>query len=627
MSTNLRGRRWAIGVVLAAGVILVGTLAVYALAPFTDVAGNTYEGYIYAAATAGIIKPSADGLFHPDDPILQQDFAVMMANSGHPVTVPASSSTLTREAACNMIASALWPDELAALQPQGIQSILAGWSDGAAVSTINQAAVALALEKNILPGTSAQLKVINPQGIVTRGEATYILLKALGIGPEEGAHFQVGAYVGSQACLGCHLDNYEGWKDTAHANMILDARQPGVVQADFSTLPDQSLLNYYRNAHYTVANTTQQRFLYELANGTHVYLPYSWDTVNKKWIQTGDPQKWQTATPWEVTCAQCHTTGYDATTKHYAEVSITCETCHGPGKDHILGHGDTSKITLDYSANTCAKCHAGRNQYDTWKTSAHAEALPALKSSGHAQSSCLACHSTEYILAPDGAKPTLASVTTSLTCDACHTVHAAGYGPEGAQLRLPPDQLCASCHNGSLKGVAFTPGTTVHHDTAEMFAGVGAPGVHPDASFHAKAGVTCVDCHAVVTGTGHAAGTNHTFQIVMPKDAGTPDVPNDSCTSCHKDSTRAARQAYIDAWQTTTKAELDKANALLAQAQAIMKSNPGLPATLTQKVLTAVTDISFVQADGSMGAHNFDYAMKTLQVAEDNLRQFLASVK
>ena len=627
MSTNLRGRRWALGLVLAVGVILVGTLAVYALAPFTDVAGNPYEGYIYAAAMAGIIKPDASGLFHPDDPILQQDFAVMLANSGHPVTAAASSQPLTREQACNMVAGALWPDQLAALQPEGVKSILAGWSDGAGVNPSYQAGVALALQKGILPGTSAAVKVINPQGIVTRGEATYILLQALGLKPEEGKHYQVGAYVGSGACLGCHLDKYEGWKDTAHGNMILDARQPGVVQADFSTLPDQSLLDYYRNAHYTVANTSQQRFLYQLPSGLHVYLPYSWDTVAKKWIVTGDTQKWQSSTPWEVGCARCHTAGYDATTKKYAEVSITCETCHGPGKDHIVGHGDTSKITVDYSADTCAKCHAGRNQYDTWKTSGHAGALPALKSSDHAADYCLACHSTEYIVAPAGAKPTLAQVTSSLTCDACHTVHDAGYGPEGAQLRLPPEQLCASCHNGSLKGVSFNPGSVVHHDSAEMFAGVGAPGVQPDASFHAKAGVTCVDCHAVVTGTGHAVGTNHSFQIVMPKDAGTAAVPEDSCTKCHEDSTRAARQAYIDAWQAATQAELTTAKGLLAQAQAIMKNNPGLPSSLTQKVLTAFTDISCVEADGSMGAHNFDYAMKALQVAEDNLRQFLASVK
>ncbi len=125
------------------------------------------------------------------------------------------------------------------------------------------------------------------------------------------------------------------------------------------------------------------------------------------------------------------------------------------------------------SGEKCKGCHG--DIHAEWAGTGHAVALKTLVDSGHAQDFCLACHSTDYILAPQGSKPTVQTAQYSLTCLACHPGdHTAG---GSAKIENIFD-TCAKCHNGTSGGTRpILPGSEAHHPMKEMFMGEGAPEV------------------------------------------------------------------------------------------------------------------------------------------------------
>ncbi|HIE29711.1 TPA: hypothetical protein EYP66_20775 [Candidatus Poribacteria bacterium] len=96
----------------------------------------------------------------------------------------------------------------------------------------------------------------------------------------------------------------------------------------------------------------------------------------------------------------------------------------------------------------CYKCHDKEVEYKEWETSGHANALVTLKKSPDAESSCLTCHSSGYVVrAPVWGsrrfpRATLETAQNSVACSSCHR-HGAKY--EHKLIRAPK-KLCISCH-------------------------------------------------------------------------------------------------------------------------------------------------------------------------------------
>ncbi len=108
-----------------------------------------------------------------------------------------------------------------------------------------------------------------------------------------------------------------------------------------------------------------------------------------------------------VSCLECHTTGFDATTGKYAEEGVTCESCHGPFQK---GHPqEPMPVTPDYTL--CARCH--KTTTDEWRASRHGE--------------------------------------VNLNCEACHNPHS--QAPRAETV----NDLCTNCHQDT--GSSFTHGT------------------------------------------------------------------------------------------------------------------------------------------------------------------------
>ena len=312
------------------------------------------------------------------------------------------------------------------------------------------------------------------------------------------------------------------------------------------------------------------------------------------------------------------------------------------------------------------KGHEGMaTQYTDFKgsVSRHSVALESLKASAgpNPPAACLKCHSADYIIAPEGEKPTGAQAKYGVTCVACHTPHdrgtARGVWSEEFWPQLRTDSqktLCVTCHTAELgaKGVAV-PGTTLHAPMREVMNGTGAIDVATSGPSVHKG--KCVQCHMPPTTFNRGAvllGANHTFQLITPEVAAevtpaplrttTPSpgaspvvtyitMPFSACTTCHSrpddpdalwlQDTLDDRQAAMHEWNDKVTAALTAAAKRLgfkstAAANAAINKIPKKKWSKGQlSFQKAYTNQSFVVTEGSWGIHNWDYARTVILTA------------
>lgn len=309
-------------------------------------------------------------------------------------------------------------------------------------------------------------------------------------------------------------------------------------------------------------------------------------------------------------------------------------------------------------------------QYTDWSGGAdkHAQALMQLKAvmGPNPPAACLKCHSTDYIIAPEGEKPTGEQAKYGITCVGCHTPHekgtAKGVWNEEFTPQLVTDgqkTLCVTCHTAELgaSGVAKA-GSTVHHPMKEMMNGTGAIDV-PQGSPSVHKG-KCVQCHMPPTTISRGdkqLGANHTFKIIEPDVAAgvtpvplkttTPSpgaspvvtnttMPFSACTTCHgRPNDEAAtwlqgtlddRQEAMHAWNDRVTTALKAAAKRLgykstaAANTAINKIKPSKWSKGQKAFQKSFTNQSYIVAEGSWGIHNWDYArtviLKALEQAK-----------
>ncbi|WP_394698004.1 ammonia-forming cytochrome c nitrite reductase subunit c552 [uncultured Methanolobus sp.] len=302
---------------------------------------------------------------------------------------------------------------------------------------------------------------------------------------------------------------------------------------------------------------------------------------------------------------------------------ITCEVCHHPpaeGYDAHLNDPSAHLPEVDLSAEMCGNCHMGSHhpiieEWDEFQTSdfnissmaSHSEptdiAEPFILGS---DKSCVSCKAT------DGAIPNLADPEVyglnldevpeasevsewRITCVACHEPHSAGYWIEDEVL------LCGNCHNSehaSPDGMTIS----VHHPNWEMYnSSIYDTGLHPG-------NIGCSDCHMAMKEyndtTGEPAITGHTFDF-EPELLFSPKASNE-CYNCHKE----AFVSVVNEKQDLVAGRLDNLETLKTNATASLERLNG-----TSTYDTALTDynnavfyMETVKADGSYGIHNMEKA-------------------
>jgi nitrate/TMAO reductase-like tetraheme cytochrome c subunit len=109
----------------------------------------------------------------------------------------------------------------------------------------------------------------------------------------------------------------------------------------------------------------------------------------------------------DVTCLECHTTGYDPASGKYTEEGVGCEACHGEFQPN---HPQTP-MSVTPDADLCARCHSQTT--DEWRASVHSSA--------------------------------------GIVCEDCHNPHS--QTPKAETVTA----LCSNCHKE--RGDSFTHGT------------------------------------------------------------------------------------------------------------------------------------------------------------------------
>ncbi len=165
--------------------------------------------------------------------------------------------------------------------------------------------------------------------------------------PSEAPEAQAAGYAGSESCAQCHSNIHTEWLTTRHAQA------------------------------------------------------FSAPIFQRDWSEMGK----------DVTCLECHTTGYDPETGGYAEEGITCEACHGPFQ---TGHPELP-MSITPDADLCSTCH--KSTTDEWRASTHSQA--------------------------------------GIQCQDCHDPHA--QSPKADSIT----DLCSTCHKD--RGSSFTHST--HSDS------------------------------------------------------------------------------------------------------------------------------------------------------------------
>ncbi|HYF95086.1 MAG TPA: ammonia-forming cytochrome c nitrite reductase subunit c552 [Symbiobacteriaceae bacterium] len=458
-------------------------------------------------------------------------------------------------------------------------------------------------------------------------------------------------YVGSQTCLACHADRWSSWAGSHHAAMVLPINGPSDIPG-FDKATEEQKAELLK-ADFVVSGG---RFLAkDHATGKLEFLKYEYNHVEGYWFDYDEP-----GSVWQDRCMGCHVTPAPktGTGNEPDEFGIGCEACHGPGRDHITAKGDISKIIVNPAADVCGQCHnsgfrmadgtrwpvgyspanklteltgvtvpkaidttatANRGHHKTfneWLVSGHGpKAVADLKANDHASGSCYACHTQEGYSAKQHEEEFVYDATAEYVAISCVTCHR----PHSLNKAVDEKTMCASCHNGSIpEGGSLKPGATPHHPMKEMFAGYGAAGdiKATKENFHKE--VACQECHM--------ANNNHLMQVVNPGDPNLAEGSDDGCTICHKESTREARAGYLEMWHEVTSGKINALKADIAAIEAAVKGGTTMSADLKLKFDTAKTNVLFVEADGSMGAHNFDYAAQILTAAQKDLSTVKAEV-
>ncbi len=334
--------------------------------------------------------------------------------------------------------------------------------------------------------------------------------------------------------------------------------------------------------------------------------------------------------------------------------SAICGQCHNRGKSPDGEHGypvgyvvggpldETMFVSVaptgaeddaNFWPNGLEKKH--RQQYITWSESRHALALTSLEGDEPPRESCLGCHSTDYknqdgVFEQDVVNNT--NMQYGITCVGCHSPH--GESEVEDQLVGESYDLCVSCHTGTSGGTrAITVGGTVHHDMREMFEGRQFLGLGPNPSPHFSNelyGPVCATCHMPATAASAEYGDipSHTFKVLLPTDAVEGQI--DSCTTCHDmshdDMTPEDLTFFVESTIEDNKARVEEIRATLDEINAAHPEWDPQAQEKPEEQKTALrihTLVSFVEADGSWGFHNPDYADEILTEAEDLLEELL----
>jgi HEAT repeats/Tetratricopeptide repeat/Cytochrome c552/Cytochrome c554 and c-prime len=385
-------------------------------------------------------------------------------------------------------------------------------------------------------------------------------------------HPHLAAYAGSASCRECHSTEYDLWAKSHHS-LAERPVQPEMDQSAFAparTIKHVSQTSQTRiqNGKYEIVTLgfktnvvpyqvervigvdPVRQFLSASTNGRWQVHELSYDPKASQWFDvygTDDrqPGEWGHWTGrgmnWNSQCAACHNThlqkNYDESTDSYhttmAEMGVGCEACHGPLRAHVewrkthpgtkLKDSTVAPLSSVQTLDNCGSCHARADDL----TGAF---QPGNSLFDHYSLQILDSAQRWY---PDGQVHDedyeYASFLSSkmhesgVACIDCHNAHS-------MKLRLPGNDLCMRCHNGSFaKAPVINSADHGHHQLSSK-------------------GNECIGCHMPVT-VYMQRHERHDHGLTIPDPLLTKQlgIPN-ACNRCHTDHSPDWAREKVDQW-------------------------------------------------------------------------------
>jgi Tfp pilus assembly protein PilF len=386
------------------------------------------------------------------------------------------------------------------------------------------------------------------------------------------------AFTGSDACKGCHAQQYSQWQGSHH-DLAMQLPGAKTVLGNFSNTSftyNGFTTRFFRKGDKYVVNTDGedgkphdftvayvfgvyplQQYLLPLSRGRLQALSIAWDARPKeqggqRWyhlypderIDYKDPLHWTGPYQnWNTSCAECHSTdlhkNYTAASHSFdtkfAELNVSCEACHGPGEQHLAlaKAGQLQGATNSGFPTALA-------QRGTWALAEGARiASRSEPLASNAQiDSCGRCHSRRGTLGEYHYGAPLLD-THRLVLPQSPLYYYDGqirdedyeYGSFMQSKMHQAGVVCSNCHEPhSLKlrapgnGVCAQCHVPARYDTAQHHH-------HSQGS----TGALCANCHMPqTTYMGVDARRDHSIRIPRPDLTVVMNTPN-ACNKCHAD--------------------------------------------------------------------------------------------
>ena len=406
------------------------------------------------------------------------------------------------------------------------------------------------------------------------------------------------AYVGAQACAGCHAAETDAWKGSHHALAMQPATEATVL-GDFSGAQLEHFgvtTTFYRAGDrfmvrtdgpdgkqheypiaYTFGVQPLQQYLIEFPKGRYQALGIAWDSRpgdqgGHRWyhlypdqkLAAGEPLHWtgrdQT---WNYMCADCHSTNvrknFDLAANTYAttfsDVNVGCEACHGPGSRHVAwARSKQAGSPLPAEVNDGLVAWLDATDRGTWAMNEQtgiARRTEAPRSSA-VLDACGACHTRRKVIAEGNtaATPLLDRSMPALLEPGLY--HADGQidgevfevGSFMQSRMFAAGVTCTNCHDPHAGGLrASGNGLCAQCHMPQKF----------DVTEHhhhapGSSGAQCAACHMPAkTYMGVDLRRDHSFRVPRPDLTETIGVPN-TCNACHTDRSPAWAASTVAGW-------------------------------------------------------------------------------
>jgi predicted CXXCH cytochrome family protein len=409
------------------------------------------------------------------------------------------------------------------------------------------------------------------------------------------------AFVGSEACAGCHQTETALWKESQHKHAMQHASAASVlgdfknsrfdyygVESRFFTKdgkffvetdgPDGKLATF--QVKYTFGVEPLQQYLIEFPDGRIQALSIAWDSRPKdqggqhrfhlypdEQIKHGDVLHWTNLNQnWNFMCAECHSTGVqknyspadDRFHTTWAEISVGCEACHGQGSQHVhWAHSQRSWWPFGKDGDPSKGLAVFLNERDgvAWQPNPatgdpQRSVVPA--ATRREVETCGLCHARRAQLSEDWIPGRPLSDTHLVSPLARDLYHADGqmldevynYGSFKQSKMFAAGVTCSDCHEPHGEKLRVSgDGLCLQCHAADRYQ-TASHSRHQDVTPK----VTCASCHMPVR-TYMQIDKRHDHSLRIPR----PDLsvklgtPN-ACNDCHADKSAQWAAEAVEEW-------------------------------------------------------------------------------